>query len=168
MEPPMPVDRVHQPRSAQWYAVCTNGVPHADETYSALVRVQTTEKPRRDTIRLGGAAPVSIEGEGVIDQIAVLAPEDSRIADQTGGASCRVGAPTESEEVELVAGFEIPHHETVDISHIAGKAVAEGSAEKPLRPLGADPRLVEHQLVITAVIFIGNGERDFRHVGRRG
>ena len=108
--------------------------------------------------------------------------DDSAAVDESAEAARRERAATEPEEVDLVTLAELLsvglgehftvgtllvllHEPRVTLQDIRVQAPARRAATNTVAHLGADARIVELELPVTAAVHVGNRRKDARHVG---
>src|SRR4051812_5200368 len=145
-----------------------DGVPDADEVDVDLrVRIRAPEQFGCDAARRAVPLWVAIERVRLLDPISLLEAQDPGVAHQPDGASGRVRATAEAEEVELVSRLVVLDQEAVTVLDVAGETDAEPSADEPLAAARADAGFVVQHLRVARVVLVRESQRDLRHVRRR-
>ena len=69
--------------------------------------------------------------------------QNAALADHAQGATCRVGASTEAEQVDLIAGFIVLRDKLVSLLDVVVQAVAQGAAAKAIPERASDANTID-------------------------
>ena len=152
------IGRTVQP--GQGNAERTDGVEHAEEfdrnglrkfQHPGFLEAEITLAviARRDQFADRALAGTPIAHEELVDAERRAALQQTTLRDESGKASCRVGAATETEDEDLVAGPVVLHQPFIGAGDRGIDAGAEHAAADLLAKLGTEPGRVKAELCAT-------------------
>ena len=114
-----------------------DGVPQSEEVRDAGIRSAESVSEASGNFEFAGVVAL-VKAQRVRNQRFVARREQSAHMNQSAKSTGGVGTATETEDEDIVGGFELRHEERVDVSDVVRKTVAEGEAPDLCPPLADD------------------------------